>query len=756
MRNINLLLIALMLISGLTGCQTAPVSQSTDNSSVEDVGSDDGQASTELNDEAEEEITYGFFFDQGDHLRKLTKANKLKEADNLYEKYIDSFFKEEAEKQEKSVSELVDAINKRYEAKIQASISVLPGLSNQGDWTNNRAIMDTAKQTRDEYFSYFLIREKGKASESGKELSSQYEDRKEYFRSNGIESFINHEHRLGSFFNAYPAVFDDWGLLLSENNILIKNALSEGPSANISSFKDTYSVVLASESGKSALSAISDLYVEKLIKEKRRKGNKLSATMYAVNEAKKLGFAPANIDAVKVAFVDATSKTLLKEGRIEFPFSINADLPFELKELSINEIFGKKRNEVDYVVVVEVNLAKSTRRIIKREKKPSRYLVRIDKEPNPQYEQARINVFTAQSNKASADGQWCQGLGCIGKAIAQVAAATELNDAKSKFSSTPQFIDNRIYQDYKYSQSNIDAKKSVSVNYYVLDMRAKRMYRSDLDIEEERGFTVAYNINDKDEDKGEYLSSIDSEETLAKYEDELVDIKLSQVLSQYAKNPGKAERLPTLAGFKKVVLKDKNKALAKYKETNFEKKVVKDPRFDSVVVVYNPKGSLGTGFYVKPDLILTNYHVVEGSQFVEMRLHNGLESFGKVVKSDVRLDLALVKVQARGTPVKFFNSNIPLGREVTAIGHPSGLEFTLTRGVVSALRKRESVYAVGGDPVLFIQTDTPINKGNSGGPLFLGGEVVGVNNNKFVKKGVEGLSFAIHYSEVQTFMNKEF
>jgi len=758
MRNIKLLLIALMLMLGLQGCQTAPVNQSTDDSASEVSDSDSELASSESVEETEviSEESYGFFFDQGDHLRKLTKANKLKEADKLYEKYADSFFKEEAEKQAKDVDALVGAIDARFDARIQSSVSALPSLTIQGDWSNNLIAMNNAKQVKDEYFAYFLIREKGKASSNGNKLLASYQEREEYFKSNGIAAFTNYDHNQGSFFEVYPPVFSDRGLFLSENSILVRNILSDTTPANIAVFKDSYSVDLASESGKTALSAISDLYVEKVIKEKRRKGNKLSATMFAVNVAKKLGFSPANIDAVRVAFVDATSKTLLKEGRIEFPFSINTDLPFELKELSINEIFGKKRNEVDYVVVVEVNLAKSTRRIIKRDKKPSRYLVRIDKEPNPAYEQARMNVFTAQSNKSSADSQYCHGLGCIGKAISQVAAATELNDAQTIFAGTSQFLDNKIYQDYKYSQSNIDAKKTVSVNYYVLDMRAKKMYRSDFDIEEKRGFTVAYNIHDKDEEKEEYLESIDKEETLVKYEDALVDIKLSQILSQYAENPGKAERLPTLSGFKKVILKDKNKALVKYKKTNFEKKVIKDPRFDSIVVVYNPKGSLGTGFYVKPDLILTNYHVVEGVQFVEMRLHNGLESFGKVVKSDVRLDLALVKVQARGTPVNFFNNDIPLGREVTAIGHPSGLEFTLTRGVVSALRKRESVYAVGGDPVLFIQTDTPINPGNSGGPLFLGGKVIGVNNNKFVKTGVEGLSFAIHYSEVQTFMNKEF
>jgi S1-C subfamily serine protease len=147
---------------------------------------------------------------------------------------------------------------------------------------------------------------------------------------------------------------------------------------------------------------------------------------------------------------------------------------------------------------------------------------------------------------------------------------------------------------------------------------------------------------------------------------------------------------------------------------------------------------------------------VEGVKFIEMKLHNGMETFGKVVKSDVRLDLALIKVQDRGVPVEFYDkNNLDLGSTVEAIGHPKGLTFTITRGVVSAVRKKKSVFAVGGKEVLFVQTDAAINPGNSGGPLFLGQKVIGVNNNKLVG-GSEGLGFAVHHSEVAQFMKESF
>ena len=167
---------------------------------------------------------------------------------------------------------------------------------------------------------------------------------------------------------------------------------------------------------------------------------------------------------------------------------------------------------------------------------------------------------------------------------------------------------------------------------------------------------------------------------------------------------------------------------------------------------------LGTGAVVDANerLILTNYHVIEGAQFVEMKLYNGMETFGKVIKSDVRLDLALVKVQTRGNPLPFFEENtLDLGATVEAIGHPKGLTFTITRGIVSALRKKKSIYAVGGKEVMFVQTDAAINPGNSGGPLFLNKKVIGVNNNKLAA-GSEGLGFAVHYSELRAFMKESF
>ena len=191
-------------------------------------------------------------------------------------------------------------------------------------------------------------------------------------------------------------------------------------------------------------------------------------------------------------------------------------------------------------------------------------------------------------------------------------------------------------------------------------------------------------------------------------------------------------------------------ANAKKEDYGFDKK--KDKRFESVVVVSNSKG-FGTGFYITDDIVLTNYHVVDEQKFIELKKFDGVETFGKVIAKDVRLDLALVRVQDRGVPLKFYGKReLEIGATVEAIGHPKGYRFTLSRGVISTIREHAAITWVQGKPVLFVQTDTPINQGNSGGPLFLGDLVIGVNDFGHNKQVSEGLNFSIHYSEVFKFL----
>jgi serine protease Do len=158
-----------------------------------------------------------------------------------------------------------------------------------------------------------------------------------------------------------------------------------------------------------------------------------------------------------------------------------------------------------------------------------------------------------------------------------------------------------------------------------------------------------------------------------------------------------------------------------------------------------PRG-VGSGFVISGDgFILTNHHVVEGADEIYVTLTDKREFKGRVVGSDRRTDVALVKIEAASLPrLAIGDSNrVRVGEWVLAIGSPFGLENTVTAGIVSA-KGRET-----GDYLPFIQTDVAVNPGNSGGPLLnMRGEVIGINSQIYSRTGgFMGISFAIPIDE---------
>jgi serine protease Do len=157
-----------------------------------------------------------------------------------------------------------------------------------------------------------------------------------------------------------------------------------------------------------------------------------------------------------------------------------------------------------------------------------------------------------------------------------------------------------------------------------------------------------------------------------------------------------------------------------------------------------PVQGLGSGFIISADgYLITNHHVVDGAEKINVKLNDKREFSAKVIGSDPQSDIALLKINATGLPTVSFGDTdrLKVGQWVFAIGAPFGLERTATKGIVSALGRSLPSDAY----VPFIQTDVPINPGNSGGPLFdLNGKVVGINSQIFSRSGgYMGLSFAI-------------
>ncbi len=141
-----------------------------------------------------------------------------------------------------------------------------------------------------------------------------------------------------------------------------------------------------------------------------------------------------------------------------------------------------------------------------------------------------------------------------------------------------------------------------------------------------------------------------------------------------------------------------------------------------------PRTAQGSGFIISPDgYILTNNHMVEKAEKVEIELTDGRKFTAKIIGADSDSDVAVVKIDANDLPyLELADSDaLEVGEWVLAIGNPLGLSHTVTAGIVSA--KGRSGFGLA-DFENFIQTDAAINFGNSGGPLInLDGKVVGIN-----------------------------
>ncbi|MBE9061776.1 HhoA/HhoB/HtrA family serine endopeptidase [cf. Phormidesmis sp. LEGE 11477] len=153
----------------------------------------------------------------------------------------------------------------------------------------------------------------------------------------------------------------------------------------------------------------------------------------------------------------------------------------------------------------------------------------------------------------------------------------------------------------------------------------------------------------------------------------------------------------------------------------------------------------GSGFILSADgKLMTNAHVIEGADKVEVTLKDGRTFTGEVVGADQVTDVAVIKIDANDLPSAPLGTTDDLspGQWAIAIGNPLGLDNTVTAGIISALDRSSTQVGITNKRVQFIQTDAAINPGNSGGPLLnASGEVIGMNTA--IRANAQGLGFAI-------------
>jgi len=348
---------------------------------------------------------------------------------------------------------------------------------------------------------------------------------------------------------------------------------------------------------------------------------------------------------------------------------------------------------------------------------------------------------------------------------------TNLNRLVNKYASTSEYLDKEVLRSYNYLVQSIKAEKRAI--FQIVQFKNDKYLQKNISIDENKSFKVAYNIDPQDKKYENLINKYSDTQQVTNWQNKkLKSTPLEKLLTKidnqevFTEIEGKKELYASL-NFEYVEEKEltwweklfggskkegkKTASLSNNSSSGYEEK---DVRFDSVVIVKTENG-LGSGFFISKDEILTNYHVIENATSISVTDKYKKRSSAVVIKKDLRRDLALLKTNTTGKPVKFFDGQLKQGEMVEALGHPKGRKFSLTKGWISAIRKESSVYSATGTPdVLFIQTDAAINPGNSGGPLFYKDKVVGVNTQGLHKDSTEGMNFAVHFSEVSQFLSK--
>ncbi|WP_031482923.1 S1C family serine protease [Maridesulfovibrio frigidus] len=709
------------------------------------------------------ETKYSMFFTPADHITQLVQQKNLMQAEQVWLANI-QFFNENPETHVQLQS-LASSIKFMFQPKLVASKARLDSIiwpAPRAQWPMVEDKLTDTQEMMSTVSASTILPAYNQVPAELAQLESAYKQKETLIKNGAAAAFKAYPLLTGtSFFNAYPATLNRSAFLDSQAPFLT-NAILSAKGTGVTHLMKTYGPDL-SDTFKNDLGA--QYYKNALRRASGKATPSLRAIIKALQDTKKAGFEIDQIPDCKIAFVRVTSKSMLRQHGIEFGIGIDVDMPIEAEQAEARGMFNSQTaKDADIVILINEAVSKIDRKTTGYRAEKSRLISGYKETYNNEYDKAQMIYQNAQMQNNALQFRINEfKMAGLGGALALLTMQSEIDHNENRFMSaqtnatmTPRMLNLPVYVNYKYKVVSVKDAKRASVQYYIIDRRNKTYYDNTFDINQERTFKVAYGVQDEDPDNSSILAKFKTENDLKNYEKQPVSVALSDILGHYASQHGKDKKYKNIAQIQKSIMNDRNVAMKEFYSNQYNSDTGNDPRFDSVVIVYNPQGSLGSGFFVAEDVVLTNFHVVEGSDYAEMKLHNNQETFGKVMAYDMNRDLALVKMQTRGKPVTFYSKNtLPAGVTVEAIGHPEGFNYTITRGVFSAYRSIQGVGpAASNKKVRYIQTDAPINHGNSGGPLFYKDKLIGVNTWGLSKQTAEGLNFSVHYAEVMDFLKQ--
>lgn len=378
--------------------------------------------------------------------------------------------------------------------------------------------------------------------------------------------------------------------------------------------------------------------------------------------------------------------------------------------------------------------------------------------PNPQYFALQNQLQSAQLQYQSAQQQYAQATQmpagfaagyAQGLALRQMRGASELvQEIATRLQSESPTLSERVQVPYTFSVVTTRALYQQRIGFALFHRRSGSAWASKGVIDAQESFKVANGRNQHDDGSEDYPTD---GEAADRWLAETRSLK-SDDFARLDWSPMPKARLDSGQPRNLVKVASRYFVDARPDQQSASGPRTADRRFRSVVVV-KVGDHFGSGFFIGPHNVITNAHVVGAERGVTLRLYGAAEDVtAEVIAADAGKDLALLRTPATGTPAPLLRAggDVPVGARLVIIGHPRGLEFSLTSGVVSAVRQQTD----GGASVEVIQTDTALNPGNSGGPVFLGDKVVGVATYK--RQASEGLGFAVHSDEIRRFLTSAF
>jgi serine protease Do len=639
------------------------------------------------------------------------------------------------------VRAIADGLNESARGELQAARAALDAwprssLPNTSDWRRMRADLEGARRVLAEHKARPIVSEPRFQSQQYVQLALSLSILESNLREVSWRAFSEFEHSKGSFFNEYPLIIDRRSFLHDQTTQL----------TDLVQVVDRQTAgALYRSYGEALPSTVKQAIVQAALHTPSATGEQPKPYWEKLSVAASSGVTlrtPAEVGA-RVMLLPTAGVSRLEVSSAE-----------RLAEGSL--VAAAVERDSDYSVLVVESPGAVDRKITDRKSVQSRYVSGETQVPNPAHTSAQAAFISAQSNlnsirTSNALNPPVNFAVAILQAAAVGAAAARVNEAQQALAVTPPTLTEKVYSPYSFEVVTVTAERLLEYEVVLVDrptQSAKRIPRSH---KASKTFQLAYGLRPDDPDVYSHRRTFQTEPDLTAWEGvrEPVELSLPDLLAE-------SSTLPSVSLAQLGAIQAKPAAGAppavQSAVASTNALIQDDPRFASIVVLRSPTGSLGTGFYVGEFLILTNYHVVEGARIVEVKLRDGRDGVGQVERFDIGADLALVRVTQRGSPVKFSVSQLVAGETVEAIGHPRNFEYSITRGVVSAVRRMRNLAVPASNELAVIQTDTPINPGNSGGPLYRGAEVIGVNTHKL--RGTEGMGFAVHASEVQRFLER--